>query len=204
MALCTKGLQLHTQRHAEYMHHEYHHTNILQVTPSIPQNQPKLNPCYKTLARTLTVPLYGALCTEGLQLHTQIHAEYIYLEYHHTNIFQVTPNVPENQLKLNPCCKTLGRTLTAPLYGTLCTEGLQLHTQRHAEYIYAEHHHINIFQITLNAPQNQLKLNPCYKTLGRTLMVPLQGTLSTEELKPIGKDMQNIYTLNITTYIFFK
>ena len=56
----------------------------------------------------------------------------------------------------------------------------------------------------LNVPQNQLKLNPCYKTLGRTLTVPLQGTLCTEELKLIGKDMQDIYTLNITTYIFFK
>ena len=51
----------------------------------------------------------------------------------------------------------------------------------------------------LNVPQNQLKLNPCYKMLGRTLTVPLQGTLCTKELKLIGKDMQDIYTLNITT-----
>ena len=92
--------------------------------------------------------------TEGLQLYTQRHAEYIYLEYHLINIFQITLNVPQNQLKLNPCYKTLGRTLMVPLYGTLCTEGLQLHRQRHAEYIYLEYHHTNILQVILNVPQN--------------------------------------------------
>jgi hypothetical protein len=181
--MCTEGLQLHTQRNAQYIQLEHHHTNFFQVTLKVPQNQQKLNPCYKTLVRTLMVPLHSTQCTEGLQLHTQRHAYYIYLEHHTINIVQVTLHVPRNQSKLNPCYETLGKRSTLPLHGTLYNEELKTHRQRHAEYIYLEHHHINILQVTLYFPQNQLKLITCYKTLVRTLMVPLRGTLCTKELQ---------------------
>jgi len=87
-----------------------------------------------------------------------------------------------------------------PLHGAICTEETQPHMQRHAEYIYHEYHHINTFQITLNVPGNLQKLNPCYKTLVRTLTVPLHATYVPRNYNIIPKNMQNIYTMNITTW----
>ena len=136
---------------------------------------------------------------EGLQLHTQRHAYYIYLEHHNINIFQVTLCVPHNQSKLNPCYETLGKRLTLPLQGTLYNGELKTHRQRHAECIYLEHHHINILQVTLHVPQNQLKLIPFYKTLVRTLIVPCGVPCVPRNYNFMSSNMKNIYHLNIAT-----
>ena len=70
------------------------------------------------LVRTPIVPLHSTLCTDKLKTHMQKHARYIYLEYHHMSIFQITPNNPEKRPKLSPCYKTLVITSTVSLYGT--------------------------------------------------------------------------------------
>ena len=93
-----------------------HHINILQVTLNVPQNHPKLNPCYRALGRTLTLPLQCTLCNKELNTLRQRNEEYIHLEYRHINTLQITLNDLENQPKLMSCYnyKTLVRTLPVP------------------------------------------------------------------------------------------